>query len=51
MPVGPVAAATRGRFMEAYVSAQYLNHVISFGKQDDWQGPGTGRRDVLFQQC
>ena len=19
-----------------------LNHVISFGKQDDWQGPGQG---------
>jgi hypothetical protein len=28
--------------MEAYVSAQYLNHVISFGKQDDWLGPGLG---------
>ena len=42
MPVGPIAAATQGRVMEAYVSAQYLNHVISFGKQDDWQGPGLG---------
>jgi hypothetical protein len=42
MPVGPIAATTRGRVMEAYVSAQYLNHVISFGKQDDWQGPGQG---------
>ena len=42
MPVGPVATATRARIMEAYVSAQYLNHVISFGKQDDWQGPGQG---------
>jgi hypothetical protein len=42
MPVGPIAAATRGRVIEAYVSAQYLNHVISFGKQDDWQGPGLG---------
>ena len=42
MPVGPIATATRGRFMEAYVSAQYLRHVISFGKQDDWQGPGQG---------
>ncbi len=42
MPGGPIAATTRGRFMEAYVSAQYLNHVISFGKQDDWQGPGQG---------
>jgi Capsule assembly protein Wzi len=42
MPVGPVAAATRGRVMEAYVSAQYLNHVISFGKQDEWQSPAEG---------
>jgi capsule assembly protein Wzi len=42
MPAGPIAAATRGRVMEAYVSAQYFNHVISFGKQDDWQGPGQG---------
>jgi len=42
MSVGPVAAATRGRFMEAYVSAQYLNHVISFGKQDEWQSPAEG---------
>jgi hypothetical protein len=42
MPVGPVAAATRVRIMEAYVSAQVLNHVISFGKQDDWQSPALG---------
>ncbi len=42
IPAGPIAAATRGRIMEAYVSAQVLNHVISFGKQDDWQGPGLG---------
>lgn len=42
IPAGPIAAAIRGRVMEAYVSAQYLNHVISFGKQDDWQGPGLG---------
>jgi len=42
IPAGPIAAATDGRVIEAYVSAQYLNHVISFGKQDDWQGPGLG---------
>jgi hypothetical protein len=42
MPVGPVSAATRVRIMEAYVSAQVLNHVISFGKQDEWQGPALG---------
>jgi hypothetical protein len=39
---GPIAAVTNGRVVEAYVSAQYLNHVVSFGKQDDWLGPGLG---------
>lgn len=42
IPVGPIAATTTGRILEAYVSAQYLNHVFSFGKQDDWMGPGLG---------
>ena len=42
MPAGPIAATTNGRVLEAYVSAQYLNHVFSFGKQDEWQGPGLG---------
>ncbi len=42
VPAGPIATATRGRFLEAYVSAQLLNHVISFGKQDYWQSPAAG---------
>jgi hypothetical protein len=42
IPNGPVASATQGRVMEAYASANYLNHEISFGKQDDWLGPGQG---------
>src|ERR1039458_8880190 len=42
IPAGPIVAATKVRMIEAYVSAQYLNHVISFGKQDDWLGPGLG---------
>ena len=42
IPAGPIGAATNGRFLEAYVSAQYLNHVISFGKQDNWLGPAEG---------
>jgi hypothetical protein len=42
IPNGPIATATQGRVMEAYVSAHYLNHEISFGKQDDWLGPGVG---------
>ena len=42
IPVGPIATATRGRFLEAYISTHYFNNVISFGKQDYWQGPGIG---------
>jgi hypothetical protein len=39
---GPISTAARGRFLEAYVSAQFLNHVFSFGKQDYWQSPAVG---------
>jgi hypothetical protein len=42
IPLGPIASATNGRLLEAYASANFLNHVISFGKQDDWLGPGLG---------
>ena len=42
IPMGPIATATQGRFLEAYVSAQFLNHVFSFGKQDEWMGPAQG---------
>jgi hypothetical protein len=42
IPSGPIGTATNGRVVEAYASAQLLNHVISFGKQDDWLGPGVG---------
>jgi hypothetical protein len=42
IPAGPLAVVTNGRVVEAYVSAQYLKHVFSFGKQDDWMGPGQG---------
>jgi hypothetical protein len=42
IPAGPIAAATNGRLIEVYASARYLNHEISFGKQDDWLGPGLG---------
>jgi hypothetical protein len=42
IPSGPIATTTVGRILEAYVSTQYLSHVISFGKQDEWQGPGLG---------
>jgi hypothetical protein len=42
IPLGPIGAATTGRLIEAYASARLLNHEISFGKQDDWLGPGLG---------
>ena len=42
IPQGPIAAITDGRFLEAYASYRLLNHEISFGKQDDWLGPGVG---------
>lgn len=42
IPLGPLATTTNGRFLEAYVSAHLLGHEISFGKQDDWLGPGLG---------
>lgn len=42
IPLGPISAVTHGRLLEAYVSGDYLNHEISFGKQDDWLGPGLG---------
>jgi hypothetical protein len=42
IPMGPIGTATNGRVLEAYVSAQVLNHVISFGKKDEWLGPGMG---------
>jgi hypothetical protein len=42
IPLGPVATATQGRFLEAYLSYQYLNHIFSFGTQDQWLGPAQG---------
>lgn len=42
IPFGSIGTTTTGRILEAYISAQYLNHIISFGKQDEWQGPGIG---------
>ena len=42
IPQGPIATATNGRFLEAYLSYQYLNHVFSIGKQDQWLGPAQG---------
>jgi hypothetical protein len=42
IPMGPISTFVDGRFIEAYASYRLLNHQISFGKQDDWLGPGMG---------
>lgn len=42
IPLGPIGTATDGRFLEAYVSAQFANHVFSFGKEDEWLSPAEG---------
>ncbi|MGB6691374.1 MAG: capsule assembly Wzi family protein [Terracidiphilus sp.] len=42
IPMGPISTTTNGHLLEGYVSAHYLNHEISFGKTDDWLGPGLG---------
>jgi hypothetical protein len=42
IPMGPIAETTDGRIIEAYASAHILNHEVSFGKQDEWLGPGQG---------
>ena len=42
IPAGPIASSPTDGFLEAYVSGQVLNHVISFGKQDQWMGPAQG---------
>jgi hypothetical protein len=40
--MGPIDTTKDGRLIEAFVSAHLMNHEISFGKQDDWLGPGLG---------
>ena len=42
IPMGPIGSITHPRIVEAYVSTNVFNHEISFGKQDDWTGPGQG---------
>ena len=42
IPLGPIASAAKGRFLEAYISASFANHEISFGKHDQWLGPAQG---------
>lgn len=42
IPLGPISAKAQPRVVEAYVSANVLNHVISLGKVDQWLGPAEG---------
>jgi hypothetical protein len=42
IPAGPLESVAKGRIVEAYASARVLNHEVSFGKQDEWLGPGLG---------
>ena len=42
IPAGKIDSTTTMRVMEAYASALVMNHVISFGKQDEWLGPALG---------
>jgi Capsule assembly protein Wzi len=42
IPMGPIATTADVRVIEAFVSAHVLNHEISFGRQDNWLGPGLG---------
>jgi hypothetical protein len=42
IPEGPIAATTNVRLIEAFASMHILNHEISFGRQDNWLGPGLG---------
>jgi len=42
IPMGPSSTKTEGRFIEVHLSVHVLNHELSFGKQDDWLGPGLG---------
>lgn len=42
IPQGSISSTAQVRLLEAYASYQYLNHVFSFGKQDQWLGPAQG---------
>ncbi len=42
IPLGPVAAVNNLTVLEGYVSAHAVGHEISFGKMDNWYGPGAG---------
>ena len=42
IPLGPVSSVNNLTVLEGYVSAHVIGHEISFGKMDNWYGPGVG---------
>jgi Capsule assembly protein Wzi len=42
IPLGPVSSVNNLTVLEGYVSAHALGHEVSFGKMDNWYGPGVG---------
>ena len=50
IPYGPIPAANQFRVQEANAAVLVAGHEISFGKSDDWWGPGIGGGHGLQQQ-
>jgi hypothetical protein len=42
IPMGPIDSIFDGRIQEAVIGATLWNHMISFGKHDEWLGPAQG---------
>jgi hypothetical protein len=42
IPLGPVSSVNNLTVLEGYVSAHVIGHEVSFGKMDNWDGPGVG---------
>ncbi len=42
IPYGPIASANNFRILQANASVLLAGHEVSFGKSDDWWGPGLG---------
>jgi hypothetical protein len=42
IPLGPVSSVNNFTILEGYGSAHVAGHEISFGKMDNWYGPGVG---------
>jgi hypothetical protein len=42
IPLGPISSVNNLTVLEGYVSAHVVGHEFSFGKMDNWYGPGVG---------